>query len=237
MTVGKENIWMSKSELQKMISNGVDLRIIAELNACKMSDIEDIVYPDREKTRSAELNKKREGSGVNPDDDICGNRRRTIDNSEVPALYDQGYTDREIEEITGFRASSISRWRAKNELDSNYVRASSETVDLRRRLYDEGYSDILIAMKTGETEDVVARWRGNNGLLKNGSGKGRPAIYDKSKWMSWYEEGHSVSSITKMAGCSDALVRMWMRGKGIKPHPRGELKRRQHKKTTEQQRS
>jgi hypothetical protein len=91
----------------------------------------------------------------------------TLDHKLLQKLYNQGKTDQEMSDETGYRKKSISEWRYRHKLPANnkfYAVDDKKAMEL----WDKCYTDKEIAKELGCGLSSVIRWRELNDLPGNG---------------------------------------------------------------------
>ncbi len=90
--------------------------------------------------------------------------------AERRVLYDEGLTDGEIAERTGFRRGTIGEWRRNSGLplnDPGRYRLDKEEDNRRRELHEGGLSDTEIGRRVGVGRSSIVGWRQSRGLPAN----------------------------------------------------------------------
>lgn len=100
-------------------------------------------------------------------------------------LYNEGYFDNEIAHQCGVSSNTITNWRSKMKLKSNYIiqrrQKLNDKCNVFMGLYEQGFSDPKIAELTGAKVSLVTSWRYKNNLAANGRWKRRKEEKDENK--------------------------------------------------------
>ncbi len=91
-----------------------------------------------------------------------------VADAERLALYESGYSDKEIAQRTGYQRETITDWRGRHHLTCRrgWEQRRREWAE-RLRLWEAGLSDLQIARMTGRTKQAIGAWRRKEGLEAN----------------------------------------------------------------------
>lgn len=96
------------------------------------------------------------------------------------ALWNNGYTDKEIAEVFDMSYNGIQEWRRRERIPANHRqqhvilnKGRQITIDYKRvrELYDNGLNDVEIANEMGHCVGVINTWRRENRLKANSNVK------------------------------------------------------------------